>query len=225
MERKIIPNTVKIFKDVRIENSNLNDNCSIGDFSSILNSNFDNNVIIHKNNYITNSNIGKRSYTGPNTMIFHSLIGKYNSISWNVTIGGGEHDYSKLTTHAFLYNTNFNLNQNLKSTYNRFSIPCEIGNDVWIGANSTLLRGIKISNGVVIGANSVVTKDLPPYSICVGNPAKVIKYRFKPEIIDSLENLKWWDLEDHIIKENINFFNEGPTIETIDYFKKIIKKF
>ena len=69
---------------------------------------------------------------------------------------------------------------------------CEIGNDVWIGVDSVVRRGVKIGNGAVIGANSVVTKDVPSYAIVAGSPAKIIRYRFEEEKIQLIENSKWW---------------------------------
>lgn len=76
-----------------------------------------------------------------------------------------------------------------------------IGNDVWIGAKSTVMSGVKISDGVVIGSGSVVTKDVPPYAIVVGNPAKVIKYRFEEHQINDLLNIAWWNWSETKIKE------------------------
>ncbi|MGV2442242.1 CatB-related O-acetyltransferase, partial [Bacillus atrophaeus] len=78
-----------------------------------------------------------------------------------------------------------------------------VGNDVWIGYQSCILSGVTIGNGAIIGAKSVVTKDVPPYSIVAGNPAKFIRYRFPQEIIDKLENLAWWDWDISVIKISI----------------------
>jgi lipopolysaccharide transport system ATP-binding protein len=91
-----------------------------------------------------------------------------------------------------------------------------IGNDVWIGAKSTIMSGVKIGDGAVIGSGSVVAKDVPPYSIVVGNPAKVIKYRFDEQQIKDLQNIAWWNWDESKIKEesmllwskDINYFIE-----------------
>jgi len=83
-----------------------------------------------------------------------------------------------------------------------------IENDVWIGANSVIMPGVKVGNGAIIGANAVVTKDVPDYAIVGGVPAKIIKYRFDEKTISSLLELKWWDLDKAIIKENIELFQE-----------------
>lgn len=78
-----------------------------------------------------------------------------------------------------------------------------IGNDVWFGTNSTIMLGVKIGDGAIIGACSVVTKDVPPYSIVAGNPAKIVRYRFPDEIIEQLLKIKWWDWDYDKITRNI----------------------
>ena len=82
-----------------------------------------------------------------------------------------------------------------------------IGNDVWIGYQSCILSGVTIGNGAIIGAKSVVTKDVPPYAIVAGNPAKFIRYRFPQETIDKLENLAWWDWDISVIKERFHYYS------------------
>lgn len=83
-----------------------------------------------------------------------------------------------------------------------------VENDVWIGAKSTIMSGVKIQNGSIVGANSVVTKDVPPYSIVVGNPAKIVKYRFTERQIESLLKIKWWEwTEDRIKTEAVSMWS------------------
>jgi serine acetyltransferase len=77
-----------------------------------------------------------------------------------------------------------------------------IQNDVWIGAKSTIMSGVKISNGALVGACSVVTKDVPPFAIVAGNPAKVVKYRFTEEQIEKLLSIAWWNWDEQKIKDN-----------------------
>ena len=81
---------------------------------------------------------------------------------------------------------------------------CIIGNDVWIAAGVNILHKVKIGNGAVIGAGAVVTKDIPPYAIAAGVPAKVIKYRFDEEFIAELERIKWWNWPRDLIMKNID---------------------
>jgi serine acetyltransferase len=77
-----------------------------------------------------------------------------------------------------------------------------IENDVWVGATSTIMSGVKISNGAVVAGGSVVVKDVPPYAIVAGNPAKVVKYRFSEEQIEKLIKISWWDWEEQKIRDN-----------------------
>jgi acetyltransferase-like isoleucine patch superfamily enzyme len=142
------------------------------------------------------------------------VLGKFCSISWGVTIGPGEHDYSKITCHDFLYNDYYEIKpKDFAEPYNRYIKSVEICNDVWVGANSIILRGVKVGNGAVIGANSLVTKDVPPYAIVVGSPAKVLKYRFDENCIKKLQRLKWWDFDLAELKENFfNFCNDNIEI-------------
>ena len=127
--------------------------------------------------------IGKYCYIGRYCYLTKVKIGNYCSIANNVSIGQGEHDLSRISTNSIFYDDAFNqLTQN----------DCEIGNDVWIGVDSIIKRGVKIGNGAVIGANSVVTRNVPPYAIVVGSPAKILRYRFENEKIELIEKSQWW---------------------------------
>lgn len=92
--------------------------------------------------------------------------------------------------------------------------PVTIGNNVWIGDNVIILSGVIIGDGSILGAGSVVTKNIPPYSIAVGNPAKVIKRRFSDEIIEQLLTIKWWDWPEDKIRRNHKFFETDFARET-----------
>lgn len=129
-------------------------------------------------------------------------IGKFCSIANNVKIYlGGNHRSDWITTYPFGH-----INQHIFNNFNGHGHPASkgdviIGNDVWIANNVTIMSGVTIGNGAIIANNSHVVKDVPAYSIVGGNPAKVIKYRFSPQQIEFLENLKWWDLPDQQIND------------------------
>lgn len=199
--------TSSVYKFARVKESILKGNNVIGDFSSVDFSELADYARVDRMNKIHNSTLGRHSYTGANTVILYAEVGNFCSISWNVSIGGANHDYSKLTTHSFLYNDYDNLRpEEERAVYDRFDTPCVIGNDVWIAANVCICRGVKVGDGAVIGAGTVVTKDVPPYAIVVGNPAKVLKYRFEQQKIDELLAMQWWNWSDEKIKENFEIF-------------------
>lgn len=206
MNNKLDP-SVKVYKDAVVADSTIEKNSTVGDNSKVENSTLSDNVRIDRNNYIFNAHIGRHSYTGSNTKIIAATIGKFVSISWNVSIGGGNHDYTRLTNHAFLYDNFSHIRpEGEEAAYNRFSKPCIIGNDVWIATGAIINRGVTIGDGAVVASGAVVTKDVPPYAIVAGCPAKVIKYRFDKEKIDKLLEMKWWEWDDEKIRENYQMF-------------------
>lgn len=90
-----------------------------------------------------------------------------------------------------------------------------IGNDVWVGAYATIMSGVTIGDGAVIAANAHVVKDVEPYEIVGGNPAKHIRYRFEPEVIRVLQKLKWWDLPDDEIRKIAPILTAKPDLKTL----------
>lgn len=97
----------------------------------------------------------------------------------------------------------------------------DIGNDVWIGMNVTIMGGLKIGNGAIIAAHSVVTKDVPPYSIVAGVPARIIKYRFDDDKIQKIEKFEWWRLSPEILKNNCSMFSKALDNEIMEELSRI----
>lgn len=143
-------------------------------------------------------------------------IGSFCSIAENVKIFyGGDHQTSWAST--FPFDIKFNIGP--KSTKTKGDVI--IGNDVWISHGVTIMSGVKIGDGCIIAANSHVVKSFEPYSLIGGNPAKLIKYRFDKEIIDSLMILKWWELDDETIKRIAPQLCEPPKY---DMLQKLIQE-
>ncbi len=166
-------------------------------------------------------NIGKHSYMGEGCWVYdrNTRIGSFCAIAHNVLIGAGQHPLGFLSVHPFQYTNNFIRHKQSTSSFESYR-PVTIGNDVWIGYNVAIMDGLKIGDGAVIGSNAVVTKDIPPYAIAVGVPAKVIRYRFDEQIISELLDIKWWYLDDRYLT-NLPF---DDIVECIKQLKKIKEK-
>lgn len=158
--------------------------------------------------------------------IAHANIGKFCSIAMGVKIGIGAHPTNLVSTNSVFYLSN-SLNTKLKNDIHFESYQdINIGNDVWIGEKALIMNGINIGHGAIIAAHAVVTKDIPPYAIVGGVPAKVIKYRYSEDIIKALLELKWWDWTEKQLEQNKEFFAiSALKIEDIEKVKnKILKQ-
>ena len=97
-----------------------------------------------------------------------------------------------------------------------------IGSDVWIGAGASIMTGVNVGDGAVIGANSVVTKDIPPYAVAVGVPAKIIKFRFDEDIINRLLKIKWWNYSKEALQPCHECFVGDLTLEKLEMLESIL---
>lgn len=153
-------------------------------------------------------NVGKYTYGVDNISVLtwgegaKLEIGSFCSIAANIKIYlGGNHRVDWITTYPFGHTH--------KGVFNKFNGEGNpktngdviIGNDIWIGSDVTIMSGVRIGDGAVLANNSHVVKDVEPYSIVGGNPAKLIKYRFDKDVIEKLLEIKWWDLNDDKINE------------------------
>ena len=153
-----------------------------------------------------NVTIGRyTSINGPGTRIFAKknriIIGSFCSIASNVIIQEYNHSINRVTSYPIFSHI---FNENVEEIASKGNVVIE--DDVWIGSNTVILSGVRIGRGTVIGAGCVVSKDIPAYSIVVGNPAKVIKKRFSEDKISELEDSKWWEWDIQMILNNREFF-------------------
>ena len=157
------------------------------------------------------SNLRIDSYKGSEEKV---EIGKFCSIGPDVRIiTGGIHPVDWVST--FPFRIQFDLEGKFEDGMPKSNGPVTIGNDVWIGTNATILSGINIGHGAVIASGAMITKDVEPYTIVGGNPAKLIRFRFDDkEKIDKLLELEWWNWPLEKIMQNIEFLN-SPNIETL----------
>jgi acetyltransferase-like isoleucine patch superfamily enzyme len=170
--------------------------------AEVINSKFMGHNHVGMYSTINRSEIGSYSNLGVSSYVSDSVIGRYSLIGSRVSIGGFGHPLNYLSIGAFQWGQNlehWGFPRELSNKFDSRLRPPQkstvIGSDCWIGDNSVLISGIKIGNGAVIGAGSVVTKDVPPFAIVVGNPATFIRFRFGKDLIKSLESKKWWEKE------------------------------
>lgn len=188
------------------------------------------NVMVDKTVYIyrgvkaKNSKIGAHSYIAANTDIENAVIGKYCSIADHCRVGMSGHSLSYLSTSP-IFTQVVNALQERWIDKDVFEHKSEdeitvLGNDVWVGSHVLINGGVTVGDGACIAAGAVVVKDVPPYAIVGGVPAKIIRYRFSEDVIAKIEEVKWWNLPENVLKEKIKLFqSEDLTIETLDKLK------
>lgn len=164
--------------------------------------------------------IGRYTYINVNTVVYpNTKIGRYCSIARNCEIGVAAHPTNWLSTHPFQFDrTIFSQNEEYLSIKKQRHLGHKdtvIGNDVWIGAKAVISSGVKVGDGSIIAAGAIVTKDVKPYEIVGGVPAKKIKNRFSPNTIKRLNSLQWWDLSLADLKE-VDFVNIEKAISQIE---------
>ena len=181
MKNKPNPNTIFPLPNINtltfVKPTIKNPNIVVGDFTYFANTDFEKHVTHHYD------------FIGDKL-----IIGKFCQIGAGVefVMNGANHQMNAVSTYPFYIFGSWD-----QSALSKEDLPFKgdtvVGNDVWIGQNSTILPGVHIGDGAIIGLNSVVTRDVPPYTIVAGNPAKAVRKRFDDELIDLLLKLKWWD--------------------------------
>lgn len=244
-QRNDIAKGIIVPASTKIEGSKIFSHVNLAENTKIINCNLVGKIDLCSKNWLSNCNISGNvsvgescrlyycqiegsvsigrysSIWGPNSDIISSelfpiRIGSFCSIARNVSMQTFNHNTKKTTT--YFIGQNFFKEKWENERISKGEIIIE--NDVWIGAHSVILGGVKISNGAVIAANSVVTKNVEPYAIVAGNPAITIDYRFDSEIIDKLLKMQWWNWDDQLIKENKVFFENEITNDILETFLK-----
>lgn len=173
--------------------------------------------------------VGKMSYHNGNFIIQGTQdvkIGSYCAFGEGIRIITENHDYNypvlQYTFYKYYFGKDHPGSNKFPPNKERTKGGVEIGNDVWIGHNTTILSGVKIGDGAIVGVGSIVTKDVEPYSIVGGIPAQKIKMRYNKDVVKFLQKIQWWNWSDSRIKENKNFFHLNHNQSTLEELESTI---
>lgn len=211
----------------RLDNKKENDvifdgNIKLAPFSKILNSSLLGNLFLGLSSCINRSEIGKYVGVAYFSYLADTRSGNYCTLGSRVSIGAFSHPTDSLTVHEVGYrNTTESYGETTLVTDSQSylearSIKTRIGHDVWVGDNSVVIKGVEIGNGAIVAAGSVVTKDVAPYSIVGGNPARTIRMRFSDDVINKIQASAWWDFSMKDLR--------GVPFENIDLSLEILKE-
>jgi acetyltransferase-like isoleucine patch superfamily enzyme len=177
--------------------------------SQIVDCDFEKYVVVFENTKLCNSRIDSYTYIQKNSTVFNAEIGKFCSIASGVSIGPGSHNTHRVSTHPSFFDKFTPLPIVFaEETEISYIKRTKIGDDVWIGERAILLDGINIGIGAVIAAGAVVTKDVAPYTIVGGVPAREINKRFSENEIEQLLASKWWLKPEKWFKDNYSYFSD-----------------
>jgi phosphonate metabolism protein (transferase hexapeptide repeat family) len=146
--------------------------------------------------HVAETVLGDYSYAMGDNQIAHAVIGKFANIATGVRINPPNHPTWRATLHHFTYRSHsygLSLDDDASIFKWRAEDRVEIGHDVWLGHDSIVMPGVKIGTGAAIGSGAIVTKDVPPYAIVVGVPARVLRFRVEPKVAERLQQIAWWD--------------------------------
>lgn len=202
----------------RVSASTLGDKVTVSDNARIKQCELGDNITIYGNVVVAYSSVGSFTYISNDSRIYYAKIGKFCSVGQNVLIGLGQHPINHLSTSPLFYSI-ANLHK-FEAFYRKQPIEeyktVNIGNDVWIGTRAIILDGVTIGDGAIIATGAVVTKDVEPYAIVGGVPAKHIKYRFEEPVRKQLIALRWWDWSIDKIQQSKGLFAYKVNNETVD---------
>ena len=171
---------------------------------------------------LMNSHVGRYSRICISTELFNTTVGNFSIIARNCIVGLGAHPTNTLSPHSIFYKKNrwkWHDDWCKDTGFRESDRPIIIGNGVWIGMRCLIMDGVTIGDGAIVAAGAVVTKDVPPFAVVGGVPARILKYRFSPEVIERLLEIQWWNLPDEEITRNKDLFHiQNPTLEDLDKF-------
>ena len=175
--------------------------------NSILNSVIAKTAKVYSGSTFYDSKLGRYSYVGYDSEVINCEIGAFCSIANGFITGGAKHPLDWVSTSPVFYNVGSGTGHHLGNLPIEKTAKTIIGNDVCIGSRAIIMQGVNVGTGAAIGAGAVVTKDVPPYAVVAGCPAKIIKYRFNDDIINKLLKSQWWLMDDKILKSIARYVN------------------
>lgn len=164
---------------------------------------------IGRNTHIVESTYGDYTYDAGDVSIVYTDVGKFCSIASHTRINPGNHPMHRVTQHHSTYRRRqfgFAEEDDPEVFAWRRAARCTIGHDVWIGHGATVMAGVSVGIGAVVGAGAVVTKDVPPYTIVGGVPARTIRQRFNDDVARKLMATEWWDWDRSTLEERFGDF-------------------
>lgn len=171
---------------------------------------------------VANSTIDDYSYAVENTQIAYAKIGKFANIASHVRIYASKHPMHLASLHHFTYRSSwyFDEAEDNKAFFDwRAENTITIGHDTWIGHGAVIMPGVTVGNGAIVGSNAVVTRDVAPYAIVVGVPAKQIRQRFDDRTAERMEKLAWWDWPHERLHQTLADFRNLPAEEFLDKYE------
>lgn len=168
------------------------------------------------------STVGRYTYVSARSALIHAEVGAFCSIAAGVSVGGGAHKLDSVSTSPAFFAGKNVLGVNLGNERFAPYKSTVIGNDVWIGNRAMILQGVHIGDGAVIGAGAVVTKDVAPYTIVAGNPAREIRKRFDEDTVERLVRSRWWDMDvKKLTQLGAEFSSPSSFLDAVEGEKKV----
>ncbi len=151
---------------------------------------------VESGSQVVHSSFARHSYCGYDCTIIHARVGSFCSIANGVSIGGARHPVEFVSTSPVFLSHRDSVRAKFSRHTYAMTDTTVVGNDVWIGERALIKAGVTVGHGAVVGMGSVVTKDVPPYAIVAGNPARLVRMRFDDDTIRVLLDYQWWNLSD-----------------------------
>jgi acetyltransferase-like isoleucine patch superfamily enzyme len=204
--RWMLGDRVLICNDVVLHECELGDNCRIESGAELAGSTLESCVAVHLKSRLSGVKMGRFTYVARDSVLNDVDIGRFCSIGPRCLIGSGDHPVTWVATSPVFYSQ---LDQAGRSLVGEWLAPegfaerrrINIGHDVWLGAHVFVRDGVNIGNGAIVAAGAVVTKDVPAFALVGGVPARIIRFRFSPEVIEEMQSIAWWLWSEELLRE------------------------